>query len=156
MFSFHAYRSWMPDHRRGYTRRGEGYQPPDPEMARNYERRAKHDRSWFDPEIQKSLIARAQEACVHLDCRLHGFATELGHVLVSWKHSRTWQSIRTSIKSSLTRCMREKHLGIEFSRGASRKHVEKRPHFDHLMETYLPDHPGWGWYEDKGWIEPKR
>ena len=33
---------------------------------------------------------------------------------------------------------------------------KERRHFDYLMKTYLPDHPGWGWYEDRGWIEPKR
>ena len=32
--TLHAYRSWSPDHPRGYTRRGKGYQKPDPEQAR--------------------------------------------------------------------------------------------------------------------------
>ena len=158
LFSFHAYRSWMPDHPRGYTRRGKGYQPSDPEMARNYERAAKGGRSWFDAAVQRGLLARFHEACGCIDVRFHGGATEAGHFhgLVSWRHRRTWMSVRTSIKSSLTRYLHDQHPGVELSRGASRKRVTDRKHFDHLLRTYLPDHPGWGWYEDRGWIPPER
>ena len=53
-FSYHAYRSWMPDHRRGYTRRGEGYQPTDEEMARHYRENSKSDGVLFDEELQRS------------------------------------------------------------------------------------------------------
>src|SRR5262245_14241251 len=130
LFTFHAHRSWMPDHRRGYTKRKKGYLPPDPAMARMYENRANQDPSSFDPEVQRSLLARLREACTHLNCRFHGGATEEGHIhgLVSWKQVRGWLSIRTSIKTSLSRHLHEKHPGTELSRGASRKHVKDQRH----------------------------
>jgi hypothetical protein len=40
-FTYHAYRSWMPDNPKGYVRRGEGILPPDAEMARLYAKAAR-------------------------------------------------------------------------------------------------------------------
>ncbi len=41
--------------------------------------------------------------------------------------------------------------GIEgktwFVEGGSRKQVTTRGHFDHLLDTYFPDHPGLFWRE---------
>jgi REP element-mobilizing transposase RayT len=127
-------------------------------MHEHYERRAVNDRSWFDPAIQRALIERAQEACAHLRCQLHGAASEVGHLhfALSWRTARTWESVRASFKSSLTRFLRDHFPGTEFSRGASRKRVKDNDHLSYLLSRYLPNHPGWGWYEDRGWVPPKR
>jgi hypothetical protein len=50
-FTYHAYRSWRPDHPRGYTKKGEGYQPPDPEIAEEYDERATQDPVEFTEEV---------------------------------------------------------------------------------------------------------
>lgn len=34
-----------------------------------------------------------------------------------------------------------------FVHGGSRKRVRNQPHLDHLLERYLPDHPGIYWRE---------
>jgi REP element-mobilizing transposase RayT len=155
LFTFHAYRSWMPDHKRGYTQRGKGYLPPDEEMAQNYERRAKHDATIFDEELSRALLQELIDSCKKISCRFHGGSTEPTHIhgLVSWKHDRSWMSVRTSLKTSLTKRLKQISKDIALSRGASRKQVETRRHFDHLMKTYLPEHHGLAWYEDeRGWV----
>lgn len=183
LFSFHAYRSWMPDHPRGYTRRKNGYLPPDEEMADKYREKAKSDGVLFDEELQRALVEEFQIACKYQGLRFHGGSTEPSHVhgLVSWKSGKHWSRVRASIKSSLSRrlAIEEKNRGdandrrdatrrrnsresdkgeyvLKLSRGASRKHVTNRGHFDYLMNRYLPDHGGVGWYEDRGWVPARR
>jgi REP element-mobilizing transposase RayT len=154
-FSFHAYRSWLPDHRRGYTQRGKGYQAPDPAKAREYEERAKHEKSVFTDDIVRALIEELVQSCPKIACRLHGAGSDETHIhgLVSWKYQRGWMSVRKSLKTSLTkRLNRIQNQQLAFSRAGSRKHVRERRHFDHLMETYLPEHRGWAWYEDREWV----
>ena len=51
-FTIHAFRSWRPDHPRGYTRKGEGYQPPDEEMAEKYDQAASQDAVIFERALQ--------------------------------------------------------------------------------------------------------
>jgi REP element-mobilizing transposase RayT len=154
LFTFHAYRSWMPDHKRGYTKRNEGYQPTDEETAQNYARRAKHEETVFDEAIERALIQEMIDSCAKIRCRLHAGTTEPTHIhgLVSWKYVRGWMSIRKSLKSSLTKRLKEISQDIALSRGASRKHVLNRGHFEYLMDTYLPGHHGLAWYEDRGWV----
>jgi REP element-mobilizing transposase RayT len=154
-FSFHAYRSWLPDHRRGYTQRGKGYLRSDPEKADEFEERAKHEKTIFTDEIVRAMIEELIESCSKIDCRLHGAGSDETHIhgLVSWKYQRGWMSVRKSLKTSLTKRLNQiegEHLA--FSRGGSRKQVRERKHFDHLMETYLPGHRGWAWYEDGEWV----
>lgn len=177
LFTFHAYRSWMPDHPRGYTRRGEGYLEPDDEAAWQYADNATGEAVLFDAALQRAMIEEAQTACRYQQLRLHGGSTEPTHVhlLVSWTHGKSWMSVRTALKTSLSlRLKREAeqrdrescdHDWCEddgqnekgrweprLSRGGSRKHVKDREHFDHLMRKYLPDHGGVKWFEDRGWV----
>jgi REP element-mobilizing transposase RayT len=154
LFTFHAYRSWMPSHRRGYTKRGKGYFPTDENMAQNYESRANHDPTIFDEELSRILIEQLRESCVIIHCRLHAGTTEPTHIhgLVSWKHVRGWMSIRSSLKTALTKRLKAIREDLALSRGASRKQVKDRSHFDYLLKTYLPAHHGLAWYEDdRGW-----
>ena len=55
-FTVHAYRSWRPDHPRGYTDKGKGYQPPDPDRADDYDRAAKQDPVTFDKQTQEEIL----------------------------------------------------------------------------------------------------
>jgi REP element-mobilizing transposase RayT len=144
----------MPDHRRGYTKRGEGYQPTDEGMAQNYEDRAKNEATVFTPDIQKELVEELTKSCKLITCRMHAGTTQESHIhgLVSWKYERGWLSVRNSLKTSLTKRLKKIAPRLALSRGASRKHVKTRRHFDHLMRTYLPDHSGVGWFEDRGWV----
>jgi hypothetical protein len=59
-FTIHAFRSWRPDHPRGYTRKGEGYQPPDEEMAEKYDQAASQDAVIFDESLQREILVLAQ------------------------------------------------------------------------------------------------
>lgn len=158
LFTFHAYKTWMPDHRRGYTRRGEGYCPSDPEMARNYEDKSKGEPSEFDPATSRALIDEAAKWASIVAVRLHAVTTESTHVhvLVSWKRERGWLSIRKSLKTSLTKRLNALKRGVAFSRGGSRKQVITRKHFNYLMETYLLDHSGVAWYEARGLRRPRK
>jgi hypothetical protein len=72
--TLHAYRSLRADHRRGYTRRGKGYQAPN--------------------ALNKNINTPGKR----------------------------W-----------------------FVRGSSRKRVKDRRHLNHLLDVYLPDHPGIFW-----------
>jgi hypothetical protein len=167
LFTFHGYRTWMPDHGRGYTRRNEGYCPPDEAMARRYEEHAnENEKTVFDAALQRILIEEAQVAACPQRFRLHGAGSDPTHIhyLVSWCDSRHWQRMRTGLKTSLTKRLnvlneqRAKQgdcdvAPLQLSRGGSRKRVRNRDHYHYLMVRYLPDHRGAGWYEDRGWIE---
>ena len=157
LFTFHAYRSWMPHHPRGYTRRGEGYKEPDPDMAENYARRANADESVFDHAVQRALIEQTIESCPYINARLHGSGSDASHLhlLVSWSQDRDWLSVRKSLKAALTKRLNQTDTGVALSRGGSRKRVRNDGHFQYLMKTYLPGHRGVGWYEDRGWVEPR-
>ena len=165
LFTFHAYRSWMPDRPQGYVRRGKGPLPPDEEQARWYEQHAAQPPVLFDEHVQRTLIDAAREAALHQEFRVHCVATEPTHVhvLVSWKDDRTWQRMRTNVKQSLTRTLNrtlEPRAGLPaameskrdrcrkwFSGGASRKRVRDRGHFEYLIDEYLPSHRGAFWRE---------
>ena len=151
LFTFHAYRTWMPDRDEGFVRRKRGVLPPDEELARQYEERAKEDEVWFHSNIQMLLIAEARIACEKQRYRGHCIATDPTHVhvLASWPDERPWLKIRSGLKSSLTRRLnrdvqRRHHWFVD---SASRKQVKDETHFDHLMNVYLPSHRGWKWRE---------
>ena len=161
LFTFHAYRSWMPNHRRGYTRRGVGYVAFDPVMNARYVARAGAEPTVFDARLQATVVTHLLDLPMHVPVRLHAVTTEPSHihVLLSWRLDRGWLSLRTSVKTSLTRFLRERsddRRPLRLSRGASRKRVVARDHFDYLMTQYLPKHAGVCWFEDKGWIAARR
>ncbi len=179
LFTYHAYRSWMPDRPRGYVRRGQGIRPADESMAQKYRRSAKHDAVVFHEHVQRSLIGAALEACEHQGYRAHFIATDPTHVhlLVSWETDRSWHRVRSKLKESMTRCLNQSFNsrdptgrrrtnersaarsadrrpaashGPWFSRGASRKRLRDRQHFEYLVREYLPSHAGLAWHEGVG------
>ena len=61
LFTFHAYRSWMPDRPQGYVRHEAGLLPPDPQAARRYARQAKHVEVQFNERQRWRLVDSAGE-----------------------------------------------------------------------------------------------
>jgi hypothetical protein len=153
-FTIHAYRSWRPDHKRGYTKQGRGYLPPDPEEAAAYDRRAKDDQVIFTERIQRVLIRGGYDICSRRKWRLHGASTEDGHAhyAISWRGYIPCMQVLSKLKNLLSY-----HLGNEigprgkrwFVRHGSRKRVKDQRHLDYLLTEYFPDHPGLFWVEGK-------
>jgi REP element-mobilizing transposase RayT len=145
LFTFHAYRSWMPDNPRGYVRRRKGICPPDPAKASLYNRDATEAPATFDTAAQQAAIDILTQSQAPQRFTLHAVGSDPSHlhILVSWRDARTPARMQVSIKTSLTR-----HLNTQlarrkwFSENGSRKPVTDRPHFDHLVQHYLPSHPG--------------
>ena len=158
LFTFHAYRSWMPDRGRGYVRRDEGILPRDEEMVAEYRERATNDPTTLTREIQRALLQELQTACHFQQLRLHGGSTEPSHIhaVTIWRDERTTLAVRAGIKKSLsillTRLSMPDHQ-LFLSGGASQKRVRDNAHLTHLLEVYLPKHRGVAWFEDRGWIE---
>ncbi|MFW5681707.1 MAG: hypothetical protein ACOC1G_01765 [Phycisphaeraceae bacterium] len=158
LFTFHAYRSWRPDHRAGYTRKGKGVLPPDAEQARRYDQRAKHAPVRFDEVEQIAILDAVQTVCDRHTWRLHYACITYNHMhlLVSWTSFTPWNDVRVRLKRKMGASVSQAtgRPGPWFSRGGrdSRKRVEKRSHFDHLVERYLPKshHRGLHYCEYRG------
>jgi REP element-mobilizing transposase RayT len=153
LFTFHAYRSWMPDRQRGYVRRHQGILPRDGKMADQYARNAKHIAISFASDQQLAVIEILERGVAHIQCRLHFVATDSTHIhaLVSWSGERTWEKNRTSLKRALTLSLKERFGDRPWlCEGASRKQVRDRKHFEYLVVQYLPSHRGWKWCEGRG------
>ena len=151
-FTLHAYRSWRPDHKRGYVRRDEGILPPDPERAAEYDEKAKQEPVIFDAQMQSVMIAGAFDICSRRDWRLHavGFEPNHVHLLISWHEFLEWLEVRAKLKTLLSlflgRLVNEQGRSW-FVDGGSRKRVINRRHFDYLIETYIPKHSEQKWFE---------
>ena len=154
LFTFHAYGSWMPDRKRGYTKRGKGYLPRDGEMNDNYRRNMSEDPARCDHQIQKLIVNEILVASGFQRFVARAIGTDDSHIhaLVTWIDTRTWERLRNGIRSSITRCLNRqlKSRRKWLSESASRKRVNDRKHYDYLTDTYLPDHPGWKWSRRKG------
>ena len=151
LYTYHSYRSWMPDNPRGYVRRGEGLQPPDEEMAAQYIRNAAHAEFKFDELMRRVIVRTARDLCEKRGWRLHQIHVIPSHVhvLVSWPDVQDWKRIRNTLKRHFGKDISKAldRPGPWFSRGASRKRVRDRQHFDYLMNVYLPRHHGTSWRE---------
>lgn len=154
LFTFHTYGSWLPDRSRGFVRRHQGILPQDKELAASYRSLMKQDSVSMADEVQLTVIETLLEAGPHVECRVHAVATDDQHIhlLVSWHNrQREWKQTRASFKKSLTLRLKESRCDQKWlSRDASRKRVENRSHFDHLANSYLPNHRGWKWDERVG------
>lgn len=153
LFTYHAYGSWMPDRTAGYVRRKAGVLVADRQMAACYRKNLKGGVVEFSEEVQQLLISAICDACRHLEARCHAIATDPSHihVLVSWRGSQDWQRTSKSIKHRLTQELNGQHAKRKwFSKGASRKQVKDRQHFDYLMQVYLPRHRGKCFREQPG------
>ncbi len=146
LFTFHAYRSWLPNRPQGYVRRGVGILPPDPKMRAHYDRDAKHRPVQFDRTMQETMVQATFQICEQKHWRLHqvrATPTHL-HALVSWRGFIEWKQVSNTLKRRLGAALSKaiNCAGPWFSRGSSRKQVRDRGHFDYLMDEYLPKHGG--------------
>ena len=151
-FTFHAFGTWPADHRRGYTERGEGYQPPDPEEQRRREENLTQPLVSFDESMQKVLIVGTYDICQRRGWRFHGAGNDETHfhAALSWKEFIEWQEVRDKLKNLLSLFL-GRLTGINgrtwFVEGASRKRVTTPEHLNYLLDTYFPDHRGVFWRE---------
>lgn len=153
LFTYHAYRSWMPDKSKGYVRRGEGVLPPDAVMAKRYATAARAAPVTFDIRMRHVIIDAVRQSCEARNWRLHQVCATSTHVhiLISWRGFIDWKHTSDTLKRHVGIAL-SKALGRRgpwFSRGQSAKRVTDRAHFNHLMRTYLPNHRGAAfWRED--------
>lgn len=152
LFTYHAYQTWLPDREEGFVEHHREHNYPDLVLAAAYRARAKEEVVFFADEHQKAIIDAVLDAAPHQRFRTHYVATESTHTdaLVSWKDDRPWKTLRISVKSSITRALNEKFKRRRWlEEGASRRKVTNQEHYDYLIVTYLPDHRGWKWSEEK-------
>jgi len=152
LITIHAYRSWLPDHPRGYVQRKRGIQRSDPEQAAAYTRRAKHERRRFDDAMCRALVEASRQAATRWDWRWHAAVAVWSHVhvQVSWETFVEGKAARQLLKRHLTEHMNEAYGDDHpwFSRAGSVKRVVDRDHFDRLVYEYLPSHKKYG-----GWFD---
>jgi REP element-mobilizing transposase RayT len=155
LFTFHAYRSWMPDHRRGFVQRGKGILKPSPQMAQSYARRARFERMVFDDRLCSLIDQAAKEICGDRGWRLHAVVVVWSHLhaLVSWQGFVDARRVRAVLHHGITTRLRDwtGRRRTWLARGGSLKRVEHRRHFHHHMTLYLPGHRRYGgsaWFED--------
>ena len=149
LFTFHAYRSWMPDRPQGYVRRHEGILPPDAEMAERYNRNAKHRPVLFEESHHWTMIAEVDHVCGERDWQLHetaGVRTHL-HVLLGWRTEERPKAIANHFKRRLGRALSlaANRPGPWFVRGESKQPVRDDGHFEYLLREYLPKHGRFRW-----------
>ena len=151
-FTFHAFGSWMPDKEKGYVKRKKGILPRDEAMARQYRVKQKQTTVYFSKVHQKEIAATLHVAGQHLDAVIHCIAIESTHlhVIVSWSNDKTWDAMRRSIRSALTRSLNTAFgKRVWFVKSPSRKRVKDHDHFCHLIREYLPSHRGYFWARDE-------
>ncbi|MEM9110714.1 MAG: hypothetical protein AAGC72_11895 [Planctomycetota bacterium] len=152
LFTLHAYGSWLPNHRRGYTRRREGILPTDPNMAACYQSKMTQDTARFDDVAQQIIVSAVQEKAAIKQWSAHAIATDPthAHILLSWEQPTDWLLVRRGLKASLTRALSEQAGKRHWlSEGGSRKRIKDQTHFDHLIQAYLPSHRGLLWINPK-------
>ncbi|MBI1369743.1 MAG: hypothetical protein GC162_13940 [Planctomycetes bacterium] len=120
-------------------------------MAKAYRAQQREGAVLFEREHQLLIVRIARGADAFIDAIVHAVATEPthAHVLISWKHDRDWKSMRTSVRSAITRALNEQFGKRSwFSDSPSRKRVHDIEHFDYLMLEYLPKHSGVQWFRE--------
>jgi len=150
-FCIHAYRNWRPDHPRGFTKKGDGYQPPDHDLAEQYDLNAVQEPASFDDPIQREILVYSHDICTTEGWKLEAIGFDPGHlhVLISWQDFVDWKWVDQRLKNLLALKLNRRHDSPGrrwFARrhGAPRR-VDDRGYFDHLVEKYIPDHPGLFW-----------
>jgi len=146
-FTYHGHATWMPDRPQGYVHRQRGLQPSDPQMAHRYRQQQKEPAVAFDETHFNLMRDAAIGTQAHIDVVIHGVAADVTHfhVATSWAHERTFKSIRTGIRSAMSRTLNQQFgKRTWFSDSPSRKQVKDHQHFDWLILEYFPDHR-WCW-----------
>jgi hypothetical protein len=162
-FTWHAFGTWRADHRRRFTVRGEGYQPPDPDEQTRREENLTQPVVYFDEMMQRILIVGTHDVCARRGWQFYGAGNDATHfhVAVGWSEFVEWQLVRDKLKNLLSLFL-GRWTGIEgrtwFVEGGSRKRVSDKEHLDYLLDKYFPDHRGVFWKhgmplpEIPGWV----
>jgi hypothetical protein len=102
--------------------------------------------------MQGLMIRAAIESCRRQGWRLHGSGSDVTHMhfVLSWPEFQDCDEVIRRLKNGLSYVL-GRDVGPRgrkwFVRGGSKKRVKDKAHFDHLLETYFPDHPGVYWRE---------
>ena len=153
MFNYHGYRTWMPDHPRGYTRHGEGVLPPDADLAANYHRRAKHETMRFDERRQGIVVDAVIEVSRNISVNVYHVVcvSTHAHVITSWRDDRSWEQIYDRMKR-IVGFKLAKAEGVTGRRWLAARRAGKVvrdiEHLRHLMTVYLPGHHGVTWVNE--------
>ena len=126
-FTLHAYRSWRPDHPRGYTLKGDGYLPPDSIQADQYDARASQDGVIFDDDTQKRILLITHEICERDGWRLDaaGFDPTHTHLLICWRRFLKWEYVDQRLKNLLALKL-NRHYNTPGKRWFVRRHGAPR------------------------------
>ena len=120
-------------------------------MAQDYNEAAKQEAVIFDTSVQKEILVLAYEICEREGWRLEGagFDETHTHLVLGWHGFITWEKVDQRLKNLLALKLNRRHNTPRkrwFVRGRSApRRVKDQKHLDHLLETYLPDHPGIFW-----------
>ena len=159
LFTYHAYGTWWPDRPQGFVQEGKGIQPANSNLAVAYRKAAKHPAVSFECAMQKQLIQKLHHIAKTDSLLLYAATVDPTHVhaLVGWIDGRGYANVRGRIKNLLSLHL-SRLAGTTgspwFVKESSRKHVKDEDHFEYLVNTYLPKHLGWQWYQRRGWVEP--
>lgn len=149
LFTYHAYRSWMPDRSPGYVVKGRGILPTDREQARIYESRAVHAPVVFSDIMCSAFIDATDAICRDNNWLLYEAVVVPSHVhiLLGWREYEDWKTVSNRLKRGLGSALSKRldKPGPWFSRGSSRKRITNQRHFDHLLNVYLPKHGDCRW-----------
>lgn len=154
LFNIHGYKTWMPNHPRGYTRKGEGVFAPDEKMNQHYEDKSHFDEIRFNDARQRLLVDTAIEVCTNVGVRLYYavcVSTHL-HVLVGWSDDRKWEPIYDRIKkvAALKLARSEGVSGRRwFAHRRNGTPICTPDHFAYHMMEYLPGHRGYSHVDPK-------
>lgn len=159
LFTFHAYGTWQPDRAQGFVQQGKGRQPVNRSLAVAYKQAMKHPPYGFNQGAQYKLIEKLHRIAETDRLIIYAAIADILHlhVMVGWDDERVYSKVRGRIKNLLSlhlSRLNETKGRPWFVKESSRKRVQNEPHFEYLINTYLPKHRGWQSYESRGWVEP--
>ncbi len=158
LFTFHTYRSWLPDRPQGYVTREDGLLPSSEAMGEQYRKNMKQGGVMWEAAHQRAALEAVLEKCGVKGWTLLAGATEPTHVhvVVSWRDEVAWLAVRAGLKGEITRRLNAGFAKRRWlSEGGSRKQVCDAEHLWTLRASYLPSHRGWAFDERSGWREPR-
>lgn len=156
--TLHGFDTWRPDRPQGYWHHAKGLLSQDHDEAKRRKRSITQRSTLFTPEIQRFIIESGIAAAEHLAVTVSAFATSDSHVhpLLMWRDERADIVIRRELKQSLTlRLNRDFGKRTWFVRKGWCQRVRDEGHRAHLLDEYLPSHPGWYWSLRSGWRPPR-